>query len=179
MRNTLARMFAVALIGSALYMGSVVPYDNSPTITPPWIESHIYAPVKKSARKVVKASERPTQSMLCLAQVLFFEGRFEPTNGLEAIASTVFNRQQQSSSSICAVVYKPAQFSWTSDLAKWTVTPPQEFFTLAKSLMANRDILIEAYPVTHFHRVDVHPKWANQLTYVGTFGQHRFYSSKL
>lgn len=125
-----------------------------------------------------KPIKRPTSSVLCLAQNLYFEAGTEPAAGIAAVAATVFNRMASKNypQSICAVVYQPFQYSWTSNLRKWNKTPPKVFMTLAKEFIKDRDILRKDYPVTHFHRIDILPKWAPTLTYVSTFGQHIFYS---
>lgn len=128
--------------------------------------------VKTEIKKVATSN-----SIICMAQVLYFEGRFEPYTGLEAIAATVLNRQEKKyAPTICAVVYQPFQYSWTSDRAKRLVKPPENFLQMAASFIQNRDILEDMYPVTHFHRYDIKPKWSSMLHYRGTYGLHRFYS---
>lgn len=128
-------------------------------------------------RPVVVAVTRPTDSVLCLAQTLFFEANTEPEDGQEAVAATVFNRMasHQYPSSLCGVVYQPFQFSWTMDTDTWTRRPPSRFFAMARTFLQQRYVLQSLYPATHFHRDDVSPKWADSLTYVGQFGAHKFY----
>lgn len=125
-----------------------------------------------------KRIKPPTSSVLCLAQNLYFEAATEPAAGIAAVAATVFNRAASKyyPQSICAVVYQPFQYSWTLNSSKWNKTPPKAFMTLAKQFIRDRDILREDYPVTHFHRIDITPKWSTTLTYVSTLGQHIFYS---
>ena len=121
---------------------------------------------------------RPSSSVLCLAQTMFFEASIEPMAGIQAVAATVFNRSDQSSwpSAICDVIYQPYQYSWTLIGSNWSRRPPQEFIDLAKTYIANRAILIHMYNATHFHRVDITPAWASSLEYVGTYGSHAFYT---
>lgn len=178
LRETMARVFGVVVISMSLVMCYLPTPEIDPPQLPSWTFATIYAPHTESVRPITPI-KKPSSTILCLAQVLFFEGRHEPYEGLEAIASTVFNRQTNKSMSVCSVVYAPSQYSWTKDFTKWKMSPPKEFVSLAKELLDNRAILVNEYPVTHFHRIDVHPKWANKLTYVGTFGQHKFYTSKL
>ena len=116
---------------------------------------------------------------LCLAQVLYFESAYEPRVGIEAVAAVVLNRVRSGvyPSTVCGVVYQPAQFSWTVDVAKWAQIPPRKFRELAKTFLQTPDILVNAHwRVTHFHHEDMMPAWARQLHYVGTYGPHRFYT---
>lgn len=130
-------------------------------------------------KKVVERPKRVTNEVLCLAQVIFFESGFEPQEGIEAVAAVVFNRAEMKyfPRSICGVVYQTKQFSWTADYTKWTRVPPQKYMDMARAFLANRDILQSTYEnLTHFHRVDIAPKWGAQLEYVVTYGQHKFYA---
>lgn len=119
----------------------------------------------------------PVNEVVCLAQTLYYEAGGEPPEGLEAVAATVFNRVSSPSwpGTICRVVYQHAQFSWTLDRATWQTRPRARFLDLAVTFLQRRAILQDMYPVTHFHHVDITPRWAPTLTYVGTFGLHHFY----
>lgn len=134
------------------------------------------APARPST-KTPATPKRPTQSIVCLAQNLYFEARGEPHEGIVAVAATVFNRMTSANypQSVCGVVYQPYQYSWTLNYRNWSRRPPASFVQLARQLLRERDIITEEYPVTHFHRVDISPKWSQTLTYVATVGQHRFY----
>lgn len=125
-----------------------------------------------------KPPKRPTSSVLCLAQNIFYEASNQPLEGVEAVAATVFNRMASDSwpNSVCAVVYQYRQFSWTLDWSKWSRRPPQKFMELAKVYLDQREVLMAVYPVTHFHRVDISPRWAPTLTPVATYGEHIFYA---
>lgn len=116
--------------------------------------------------------------VLCLAQVLFFEAGTEPREGLEAVAAVVFNRMQSPlyPSSVCGVVYQPAQFSWTLDAQKLSEIPPRRFVRLAQQFLRRPDILTNAYwKITHFHQMNITPRWSEQLELVATYGHHKFY----
>lgn len=139
-----------------------------------WTSSSINRP---RLTRIAKRVKKPTNPIICLAQNLYFEGKNEPEDALEAVAATVFNRMESSimPNSVCGVIYQPFQYSWTLNTSNWSRTPPKAFVILATHFWDNRDILQEEYPVTHFHRVDIEPRWSHTLTYVGTFGQHKFY----
>ena len=177
-----ARVFAMLLIGWSVSRGmSTRPTPISPTfqysapalMTPTLRPSTPSIPPAPQVRRVSR-QVRPSNTIMCLAQNLYFEAKNEPAEALEAVAATVFNRMEKHRS-LCAVVYQPFQYSWTLDVSNWSRKPPAEFLILAAQMWSNRDILADEYPVTHFHRVDIHPRWATSLLYVGTFGQHKFY----
>ena len=129
---------------------------------------------KKQARKPVP---RPSNTVVCLAQTLFFEAANEPFEGLQAVAATVFNRVGMPgySSSVCGVIYQPYQYSWTLDTDNWRRRPPAIYIDLAQAFLHDRAELEVEYPVTHFHRVDTHPAWEKTLEFVIIIGQHKFY----
>lgn len=136
------------------------------------------APVAVPVAKKPTPVARRLSEELCLAQAMYFESGFEPRDGIEAVAAVVLNRVRSGvyPSTVCGVVYQPAQFSWTVDADKWTQIPPRKFRELAHTFLQTPDILVNAYfRITHFHRQDMTPRWAHQLHYAGTYGQHRFY----
>ena len=146
--------------------------------TPADLELARWLATRPSDAMFVKQKPIPPESAIfCLAQNLYFEASTEPYPGLEAVAATVFNRVglKYYPPSICAVVYQPLQYSWTRNTNKWNKTPPRAFIVLAQELLQKRGILQKEYPVTHFHRVDIYPKWARNLTHVMTVGKHKFY----
>ena len=58
-------------------------------------------------------------SAICLALAIFFESRNQPIEGQKAVANVVLNRlERDKKSSVCDVVYKPSQFSWTVEKGK-------------------------------------------------------------
>ena len=179
-----SRIFAVCFILLATLVSNEMESrrHQRPAYSPVMVS---FAAASVSAPKAVKPPitrrkriKPPTSSVLCLAQNLYFEAATEPEAGIAAVAATVFNRiaSKYYPQSICAVVYQPFQYSWTVKVSNWNRTPPKAFMTLAKQFIRDRDILREDYPVTHFHRIDITPKWASTMTYVSTFGQHIFYS---
>lgn len=179
-RRALVRvpMVCVILLAtlSSTHSSSRGESEYFPTTVSPSVDVTATTAVTPSVKRRTPM-KRPTSSVLCLAQNLYFEAGTEPAAGIAAVAATVFNRMASKKypQSICAVVYQPFQYSWTLNTSRWNKTPPQMFITLAQKFIRDRDILQEDYPVTHFHRVDILPKWAPTLTYVSTFGQHIFY----
>lgn len=183
-RILMSRLFAYIMISSVglvgirqlpnnVYREVPVNYVLKPAMMKPTIAVEI-------ARRI-DAAKKPkpvTNELVCLAQVLWFESGFEPTEGLEAVAAVVFNRTQSKHypRTICGVVYQTAQFSWTADYAKWSYVPSKKYMNLARMFLENRAILQLTYDkFTHFHTIDVSPAWGKQLDYVVTYGRHKFY----
>lgn len=174
-----SRVFALGLV---LY---VMVLSVPSTVSVPHSTSVLHLPAVMSAaphtrhiptkpRIVIK---RPSNTTLCLAQVLYFEAATEPIEGLQAVAATVFNRIDTPgyAGSICGVVYQPYQYSWTLTQQNWSRKPAKKYFDLAKTFLQERESLKEEYPVTHFHHVGISPKWSNTLEHIMTIGQHKFY----
>lgn len=120
---------------------------------------------------------KPTNPVLCLAQNIFYEAGNEPYEAQQAVAATVFNRVAMPwyPNTICGVVYQKRQYSWTLDYSRWKRRPPSRYMELAKTFLQERDMIVAVLDVTHFHHVDISPKWAGQLQFAGTIGAHHFY----
>lgn len=159
------RRVRVTLGAAVLFLSLLSPVTFAPSnpTTPQSI--HLPTPTK------------PTDTLLCLAQALFFEASIEPIDGREAVAAAIFNRVVHGDwpRSVCAVVYQRQQFSWTADMRNWTRRPPAQFVTLARSLWGRREEIREKYPVTHFHHHSISPAWAERLELRYETGHHRFY----
>lgn len=178
-RRLVARLFACGLIVTVLTYGEVQRNTIIPSPRMAMVDARMspISPASVVHRVPRTRVVRPSDAVLCMAQVLFFEGFREPEEGLEAIAATVFNRMATKGypKSVCGVVYQPYQYSWTLDTRTWTKRPPKEYVEKARAFLAQRDILSVMYPVTHFHRHDIRPDWASTLIYRGTYGLHKFY----
>jgi spore germination cell wall hydrolase CwlJ-like protein len=178
LRHIGARWFVVGMIICLLSAGSTIPRYESTKMVTATIAAQ--KPIQRTAPKP-KIYKKPTSSLVCLAQNLYFEARSEPAEALQAVAATVFNRMGNKpwASSVCGVVYQYRQYSWTLNKGNWSRTPPAAYTKLAAQFMKEREWLMDMFPVTHFHRWDIQPKWAPSLNYVATYGQHIFYSSGL
>lgn len=184
MRHTIMRMVRhvvslTVILGVCILLGAPAPV-RAPIFTPPVVVEMVpVAPPpagRTPAHRRVRP-RRPTSAVTCLAQNLYFEARNEPYEALQAVAATVFNRMDTKwyPDSVCAVVYQPFQYSWTLDTTNWKRQPPPVFLRLAQTFLTDRAILTHTYPVTHFHHVNIVPRWAESLTYVETLGSHKFY----
>lgn len=138
-------------------------------------------PRRRIVHHVTRITQKPTDAVVCLAQVIYYEAHREPLAGMQAVAATVFNRMSsethQYPTSVCGVVYQPYQYSWTLDTAKWMRRPPTYYISLAEAFLSEQHTIRADFPVTHFHRLDVRPRWARTLDYWGAVGHHKFYAA--
>ena len=127
-----------------------------------------------------------SRAQQCLTAAIYYEAASEPDSGQRAVAQVVLNRVAQKTypNTVCGVVYQGSerstgcQFTFTCDgsLAR---KPSRLFWKRAESV-ARAALAGYVYaPVglaTHYHTIQVHPYWADKLSYRGTIGAHRFYS---
>lgn len=178
-RQWAARAFALSLITGVLLTApesaTAVPQGHVTTAPSYLTAGPTDVPLRPVRTRRVKT---PSNTVMCLAQVIYFEARHEPVAGMEAVAATVFNRMSSKHypKSVCGVVYQPAQYSWTVDASKWTRRPPAYYVNLAQAFLDDQHAIRAVYPVTHFHHTDIHPRWSRKLAYWGTVGHHRFYA---
>lgn len=111
----------------------------------------------------------------CLAQTVYYEARGESRAGQEAVAHVVVNRSAAWKRPICAIVYQPSQFSWTSQSMR---SPFGNSWIIANTIAG--DVLEgESTDPTngalYFHSTSVHPSWANKKQFMLQIGRHKFY----
>ena len=118
-------------------------------------------------------------AIMWLTLNIYHEARNEDQIGQIAVAHVTLNRVHNRRQTMKAVVLEPKQFSWTHQKKSWT---PQDLEALAECF-ESAVIALNGYDftqgATHYHRVDVHPKWAKKKTYIGQFGSHKFYRKNL
>ncbi|MCB2060503.1 MAG: cell wall hydrolase [Novosphingobium sp.] len=125
------------------------------------------------------------RALKCLTTAVYYEAASEPDSGQRAVAQVVLNRVAHPAypNTVCGVVYQGSerrtgcQFSFTCDgsLAR----KPQRMFWLRAESVARAALAgyvhASAGLATHYHTIQVHPYWADSLSYLGTIGAHRFY----
>ena len=138
--------------------------------------------------KMMDTAKFNAQEHRCLAEAVYYEARSETKSGQKAVAEVVINRVKSKHypSSICGVVYQGAerttgcQFSFTCDGS--TMKEPY-----GKAWKRSQDIatLIVTKGVTpftnrstHYHTVEVNPKWAPNMRFTKQIGFHKFYRFK-
>ncbi|MCJ2178886.1 cell wall hydrolase [Novosphingobium album (ex Hu et al. 2023)] len=127
-----------------------------------------------------------TRALQCMTAAIYYEAASESDAGQRAVAQVVLNRVAHPAfpDTVCGVVYQGSerstgcQFSFTCDgsLAR---RPVALFWNRAETI-ARQALAGHVYATvglaTHYHTVQVHPYWAPSLHYLGTIGEHRFYS---
>jgi cell wall hydrolase len=117
--------------------------------------------------------------LVCLALNIYYEARNEPDKAQMAVALVTVNRAKRSGKSLCEVVFEPYQFSWTHESIHKEPKEDNPAWLKAQRIAAKA---LTAKDFTHgcrwFHREDVYPKWRNNLTYHGKYGQHLFYKER-
>lgn len=117
-------------------------------------------------------------ALICLALNVYYEANTEPVKGKYAVAHVTMNRVKESGDSVCGVVYKPSQFSWT---LKSQPAPYGRGWVDAKNIA--REVLEgeskdPTCGSTFFHSTSVRPLWAKTLKKVRKIGLHIFYKPR-
>jgi N-acetylmuramoyl-L-alanine amidase len=132
---------------------------------------------------VMHTTQIDAKSFDCLAHNIYFEARGEGIIGMQAVADVTMNRVKQSKASVCDVVYKRKQFSWTSQKTKalrekqaHLLARTVAWHTLAESrggshLRCPRGV----GDSTFYHSIKISPYWAKKLVVVTQVGNHIFY----
>ncbi|MCB2075344.1 MAG: cell wall hydrolase [Novosphingobium sp.] len=126
------------------------------------------------------------RALQCLTAAIYYEAASEPDSGQRAVAQVVLNRVAHPAypNTVCGVVYQGSerrtgcQFSFTCDgsLAR---KPHRMFWSRAENVARaalGGYVHAPAGLATHYHTIQIHPYWADKLSYLGTIGAHRFYS---
>ena len=116
-------------------------------------------PIEKPVRNFDK------KEIDCLARNIYYEARGEPEIEQMATSQVVLNRVNDKNfpDSICAVVYQPYQFSWTSKPYRIT---DWKSYNLARRIakeMYYGNISFEYIGnANHYHRKDISPNWSSK-----------------
>ena len=131
-------------------------------------------------------------ALICLALNVYYEARNQPLQGQMAVAEVVMNRvvSNKFPDTVCEVIeegptysWKPdfpvrnrCQFSWYCDGKSDLPIEAEAWETariVAKDILANRPMVLKG--ATHYHAIDVNPKWAKTKTLIIRIGDHLFY----
>ena len=128
------------------------------------------------------------QEHRCLAEAVYYEARSETKSGQKAVAEVVQNRvkSRHYPNTICGVVYQGAerttgcQFSFTCDGS--TMKAPYgkswEHSQDVATVMVTNGVTPFTNRSTHYHTVEVNPKWAPNMRFTKQIGYHKFYRFK-
>jgi len=118
----------------------------------------------------------------CLARNIFFEAGTEDTAGKYAVAQVTINRVKAGywGKNICAVVYSPDQFSWTSDkeliTAKLDSANWHESHAIAQAVLG-QGFRVKTLKTALFYHADyTNPSWNDNQKAVAKIGRHVFYA---
>ena len=118
----------------------------------------------------------------CAIQNAYYEARGEPIEGIKAVTKVVVNRAKNSkrNESLCDIIFKKGQFSWTADKRKRGVPKKaQQPIRLAVwDALAERDggSHDASNGATYYHSVEIpKPKWTETLKVSAIIGNHIFY----
>jgi N-acetylmuramoyl-L-alanine amidase len=110
----------------------------------------------------------------CMVENVWHEARGEGLRGMHAVALVTMNRVKQRKMSVCSVVYKPHQFSWTSDVTG----DMQDNIVNVRRAVANvmtGGVADFTKGATHYHTKYVKPYWAKDMKKTVVVGKHIFY----
>jgi N-acetylmuramoyl-L-alanine amidase len=114
-----------------------------------------------------------------MARVVISEARGEPFIGQVAIAETILNRLNEPKlygSTIKAILGRPQQFAPPAPRAETDPVYLRALFAVLFALLDVRPDITSG--ATHFHKIRVHPDWADDLTLTVRIGSHLFYSQE-
>jgi len=128
----------------------------------------------------------------CMALNIYYEARGSSMADQIGVSDVVLNRVQDTRypNTVCEVVKQgkqhadgrmkrnACQFSWYCD-GKADVPKDQDAWvraqTLAWRIMKFNEFRGITEGATHYHAHYVNPRWARDLTFIGTIGVHKFY----
>jgi len=119
------------------------------------------------------------EALLWLTLNIYHEARSEPEIGQLAVAHVTLNRAIEKQQSLAEVVNAPYQFSWTFQKRTYL---PTEFGALQKSASVALKALTTpdfTKGATYYHRIDVHPHWADEMIFIARYGSHKFYKKPI
>jgi len=117
------------------------------------------------------------KDVVCLAKNIYHEARGEPLHGQVAVAQVTINRLRAGNygNSICAVVYKPSQFSWTQAKHKIVDHKAWENSVLIARALLTNSLPVSKFSALYFHTRQVNPKWNKHKQIEKVIGNHIFY----
>ncbi len=115
------------------------------------------------------------EGLLWLTLNVYHEARSEPQIGQLAVAHVTLNRAVQKRESVETVVTEPYQFSWTFQKKSYLPTEPGVFVECLRTALKAMISSDFTQGATYYHRKDINPSWAGNMTYVAQYGDHVFY----
>lgn len=123
------------------------------------------------------APNLPPKQLTCLTQNVYHEARGESTEGWIAVANVTLRRHVLNNESVCKVVFKPKQFTWTKKQSKRSSKAIKEktTFDRIQAVVSQPDLPDFSNGATHFYNSDYPPPvWAKDMVVVAKIGRHVF-----
>jgi hypothetical protein len=125
------------------------------------------------------------RALHCLTSAVYHEARSEDEDGQRAVAQVVLNRVRHYAypSTVCGVVYQGAgrstgcQFTFTCDGSSLRSVDRPAWIRAGRIARAALEGSVYA-PVgwaTHYHRLDVAPRWSGHMAEIARIGAHVFF----
>jgi N-acetylmuramoyl-L-alanine amidase len=163
-------------------------------VKPPEIQPMLYlTPIQKRSSsppilrnprvEQVRAIALNQHELLCLAKNIFHEAGVESYAGKIAVGQVTINRLHSGrwGHSICAVVYKRLQFSWTNSRRLRNETPRGDLWEESKKAaraVMEGERLARLQDALFYHATYIEtPDWASPKYVIAQVGQHVFYDS--
>jgi len=119
------------------------------------------------------------ESLKCMSDNLYHEGRGESSLGRKMIMDVVMNRVNSPKfpNTICKVIHQKSQFSWTNDSLSDEPSDKGVYKKLRNE--AHKFLRDRAYGISNnslfYHSFSVSPKWAKAMRMERIIGNHIFY----
>jgi spore germination cell wall hydrolase CwlJ-like protein len=130
-------------------------------------------------------SSKDNQSIMCLADNIYYESVGESKQGQLAVATVTLNRVKHKNfaDSICGVVYErktTCEFSWVCQRklssARFQDNDWKRIYQMSKQIVAGRkNTLPELRNALYYHADYVNPFWAEHKRRIVKIGAHIFY----
>jgi len=135
------------------------------------------APLGNSVLELSALQSANKQDIICLAKNIYHEARGEPLHGQVAVAQVTINRLHTGKygNSICDVVYKPRQFSWTQIPQRIHDSKAWETSMLIASAALTNSLPASKLSALYFHTRQVDPAWNKNKQIEQVIGNHIFY----
>lgn len=116
----------------------------------------------------------------CLALNVYHEARGEPILGQIAVAKVTINRFERSNNTICEIVYRRGQFSWTSKPQRRPVGNAWKQAQVIAWLVITQPELVNdpTNGSLYFHSSRMTPHEFRNFQRVVTIGNHKFYKER-
>lgn len=124
----------------------------------------------------------------CMAKNVFFEARGDGRKSMMLVALTTVNRAVRRGKSPCEVVHAKSQFSWTNQVGlqikdnpiernAWSASRAVAQMVYLADKSGNLPKIDFTNGATHYHKVGLHPYWADAFEFGGRAGSHLYYRS--